>query len=67
MSEDDNKNSKNYYLGLGLGIGLLVGALIAVILGIFFESSLIWGFVPAFGMFAGIIIGIKMDSNKTKR
>ena len=64
MPED--KNNRNYYLSYGIIFGLLGGAFLAVLLGLFFDTPLVWAFAPGFGMLAGIIIGIIMDSNKIK-
>lgn len=65
MPED--KNNKNHYLSYGIGFGLLGGAFLAVLLGLFLDTPLVWAFAPGFGMLAGIIIGIIMDSNKNKK
>jgi F0F1-type ATP synthase assembly protein I len=66
MSEDNNKNNKNYYLGYGISFGLIGGALVAVLLGFFLDTPLVWAFTPGFGMLAGIIIGIIMDAKKNE-
>ena len=65
MPED--KNNKNYYLSYGIGFGLLGGSFIAILLGLFLDTPLVWAFAPGFGMLAGIMIGIIMDSNKNKK
>ncbi|WP_130808199.1 hypothetical protein [Senegalia massiliensis] len=62
-----SKNNKNYYFSYGIGFGLLGGALLAVILGLFIDTPLVWAFAPGFGMLAGMIIGIAMDTNKNKK
>ena len=61
---NDNENNKNLYLSYGTSFGLLAGTITASILGMLFETILVWAITPGFGLLAGIIIGMMMDANK---
>ncbi|MBC8590049.1 hypothetical protein [Wansuia hejianensis] len=67
FENNNNKNNKDYYLGLGIGFGLIGGTLFATILKMFIKSSLVWFFAPGLGMLVGMIIGIIIDANKNKK
>lgn len=60
----DKNNNHVSYIGYGVAFGLIGGTIAASILGLLFETPLVWAFSPGFGMLIGIIIGSIMDLNK---
>ncbi len=64
---DKNNNEKNSYIGYGVGFGLLGGAIFSSLIGMFFDSTLIWAFGPGIGMMIGIVIGTIMDYNNNTK
>ncbi|TCK92663.1 hypothetical protein EDC19_1816 [Natranaerovirga hydrolytica] len=64
MTDKNNNNDENSYVGFGVAFGLLGGATLSSIVGIFFDFPLIWAFGPGFGMLIGIVISSIMDSFK---
>lgn len=64
---DKNNNERNSYIGYGVGFGLLGGAILSSLIGMFFDSTLIWAFGPGIGMMIGIVIGTIMDYNKNTK